>query len=644
MRLLRIRSPNKHIAIAYITDMSRRVPLTHFIISLNVLTVSWLHFRLAPAGLTLAAPAAIIIICMIRGRIWAKRAGQQIPEELAVRQLAAMAKVAAAITGCVLIWTLAVLPYGTPETRSFAITSLFGTVISCLFCFIKWRYALYLQTLIVVFPLSAVLLSTGSSFASTTGASLALICAGVLWASQRQNFDFESLVDARTTAQAQNAQNAHLATIDVLTSLPNRRQLELHVARDRSAGDGIAVGVLDLDGFKSVNDNYGHSVGDELIRIWASDVQAMLDQDCFISRLGGDEFALVMRGAHSATRIEEMSRRILKRMRRPFRVGSRVLSVGVTVGLAAKTNEDIDAGELLRRADVAMYAAKRAGKMRIEWFSPEFDRRRAVAHGIEGDLREALQAGRFALVYQPIVDARDESIRSVEAFLRWQRPEGREIGPAVFIPIAEETGLIDELGLWVLRQACMDARRWSGVKLAVNYSAAQLRNPELIEHIVRILHECRFPPQRLEIEITECYVLSDQDAAKRMVQCLSELGIGVVLDDFGTGGAAVGWLAEMPFAKLKVDRSFAAEAITGDVSRAIVQAGIIVARSLKMSVVAEGVETQDQAAMMRLLGCDELQGWLYAEPCDAAGIDALLGGADGLRPVPASASGIPGAA
>lgn len=630
-RILEADKSNGQIVRAKMVVMSRQVPLLYFVICVNTIFVSYVHLGLAPIGITMTGPAVIVAICGYRSLLWARRIGRPITDEAAASHLDTKAIIAAAVATSMLTWSLAMMSYGSYYTRDYAITFLLVTAICSLFCFVQLQSALLLQLVILAFPLSALLLFSDAPLAVPMGLNLLLICGGILFASRLEARDFEDIVNTKTFALALSDRNAELANIDILTGLPNRRQLQLHIIATQADGERIALGFLDLDGFKAINDNYGHKVGDQLIQAWAREITTMVASHCFIARLGGDEFALVMSGYQAARRIEDISRLILERMRRSFRIDDRVLTVGATIGLAAEKHGRIDAAELMRRADLAMYAAKCAGKMRFEWFHEGIDRSRAAAHRIARDLRHALAEDRFNLVYQPIVDAADGRIRSVEALLRWDRMGLPEIGPAVFIPVAEETGLIDQLGMWVLRRACMDALAWPEIKLVVNFSAAQLRNPELVQNIVAVFDACQFPPQRLEIDVTEPYVLRDRTAAQQVVQRLCDLGIDVALDDFGTGFASVGLLAEMPFAKLKIDRSLVEKVGTEQSARAIIQAGVTVARSLEMSVVAEGIETEDQATLMRFLGCTQLQGWFFAKPCDAAGIQIQLDENEALR-------------
>jgi EAL domain-containing protein (putative c-di-GMP-specific phosphodiesterase class I) len=265
-----------------------------------------------------------------------------------------------------------------------------------------------------------------------------------------------------------------------------------------------------------------------------------------------------------------------------------------------------------------MYASKTGGKMRCTWFSSDFDIKREVSAQVEADLRDAITNDEFRLHYQPLVDATSGAIVAVEALVRWERPDGTTMSPALFIPIAEETGLINAIGRWVLRRACIDGLQWEGIKLSVNVSPAQLRNPDFPVQLGHILEETGFPPERLELEITETFMVGDPIVAGRALDMIRGFGVGVALDDFGTGYASIGFLRKFRFEKLKIDRSLVVEAADDHGSRAMMVSSIAVARAMNMFVTAEGVETQAQAAMVRTAGCDQIQGWLYykAIPAD----------------------------
>ena len=417
----------------------------------------------------------------------------------------------------------------------------------------------------------------------------------------------------------------HLGRTDSLSLLPNRRALHEDVRRFGKPGEELAIALIDLDGFKLVNDHYGHIVGDQLIREAADILREVCGEEARCYRLGGDEFAVSMMGPLSATIVEGISRKIVERFGQPIHIDDRRIAVGASIGLArSSAKEELSSSELLRRADVAMYASKRGGKMRCTWFRPEFDRDSEAIRRLDADLRNALAQDEFRVLYQPLVDARTKRVVAVESLIRWERPDGKPVGPAEFIPVAEQSGLINAIGLWVLRRACSDAKAWDEIKLSVNISAAQLRNPEFPIQLGQILEETGFAAERLELEITETCLVLDPAIAERSLNLLREFGVNVVLDDFGTGYASIGFLRQFKFEKLKLDRSLVVRAGEDDGSRAMMLSSITVARAMKMAVTAEGVETEAQADLVRAAGCDQIQGWLYFKAIPAEEIEQHL--------------------
>ncbi|MEP1420663.1 MAG: EAL domain-containing protein, partial [Erythrobacter sp.] len=416
-----------------------------------------------------------------------------------------------------------------------------------------------------------------------------------------------------------------LGRTDHLTGLPNRSSLHHNLGVLTKGGDEIALAVFDLDGFKQINDRFGHVEGDELIKQCAFLIQELVGREARCYRLGGDEFAAVTQGPLAGTILEGLCRKILERLQTPVRVGQRELAIGASVGLATSmADARLDQSELMRRADVAMYMSKRGGKMRCTWFNSGFDERREAVRDLEDGLRKGLKKGEFELDYQPLVDAQNGRIVAVEALLRWNRSGGKKIGPNVFIPVAEESGIINPIGLWVLKEALTKARNWPDIALSVNISAAQLRNSEFAIKLGEILEETGYPPHMLELEVTETYLVLDPHVAERTLDVIRKFGVKISLDDFGTGYASIGFLRQFRFDKLKLDRSLVVQACQDEGSRAMMLSSIAVARALEMGVTAEGVETTDQADMVRLAGCDQIQGWLYYRPMPAPQIDALI--------------------
>jgi diguanylate cyclase (GGDEF)-like protein len=402
---------------------------------------------------------------------------------------------------------------------------------------------------------------------------------------------------------------------DPLSQLPNRRSLHEDVERLSRSEEEVAIALIDLDAFKQVNDHYGHAMGDRLIQSCAQILRDTCGQEARCYRLGGDEFAAVMAGPVAGTILEGMCRSLLEQLQSPIAIGRHRIHVGASVGLARHTAQHtVPSSELLRRSDVAMEMSKRGGKMRCTWFTETFDRRREAVRAIEDELREALAGEHFTLAYQPLVDAGNGRIVAVEALLRWTRSDGRAVSPATFIPIAEDCGLINPIGHWVLRRAMLDAAGWGDIMLSVNISAAQLRNPEFPFKLGELLEETGFPARRLELEITETCLVLDPLVAERSLDVIRGFGVNISLDDFGTGYASIGFLRQFRFEKLKLDRSLVVQASKDDGSRAMMLSSIAMARALNMSVTAEGVETPAQADMVRIAGADQLQGFLYYKP------------------------------
>jgi diguanylate cyclase (GGDEF)-like protein len=424
------------------------------------------------------------------------------------------------------------------------------------------------------------------------------------------------------------------ATIDSLTLLPNRHALHEDILALSRGGEEVALAMIDLDSFKQVNDHYGHAVGDQLIAQCALLIREVCGTEARAYRLGGDEFAAVMSGKVAGTILEGICRTLLDRLGTPVTLGDRHIAVGASIGLARSTADlRVPSSEMLRRADVAMDMSKRGGKMRCTWFNESFDRRRERLREIEDEIRSGIAGGEFSLAYQPLVDAEDKRIVAVEALLRWDRGTRDPLGPNIFIPVAEDSGLINPLGMWVLRQAVCDAGRWDDITLSVNISAAQLRNAEFPIKLGEVLEETGFPAHRLELEVTETCLVLDPVVAERTLDVIRSFGVRIVLDDFGTGYASIGFLRRFRFEKLKLDRSLVELAGVDDGSRAMMLSSIALARALNMGVTAEGVETEEQAELVRLAGCDQIQGWLYHRAMPAESIDRLIA-EQNRQPVP----------
>jgi diguanylate cyclase (GGDEF)-like protein len=420
-----------------------------------------------------------------------------------------------------------------------------------------------------------------------------------------------------------------LANTDALTLLPNRhaalRHLTAKAAAMKSGGTGqLTVMLADLDGFKEVNDIYGHHIGDRLLKSVSAGLNVIACEfDASLSRLGGDEFAFILDGGLALERGEDMARAVLAFLQTPIDIEGRITRVGMSIGMATGTGTE-KAAELLRRADVAMYAAKGQGKNQHFLYTPGLDAERNSRIRLAEQMKAALANKEIEVEFQPIVDASSHKIQGVEALARWTLPDGQKVSPDEFIGITEEFGLIDELGNQVLAIACREAKAWNGVTLSVNISPAQFRNPNFLGSLTAIVDKSGFPRDRLELEITEGYLIDNRDKTRPIIEFLLAEGFKVTLDDFGSGYSSIGYLREFNFGKLKIDKSLVQDMVAEASARSIIIAAASIAKGMEMTVTGEGVEHEEQAEMLRLLGCDTLQGYYFGRPQSAQSFFALL--------------------
>jgi diguanylate cyclase (GGDEF)-like protein/PAS domain S-box-containing protein len=409
----------------------------------------------------------------------------------------------------------------------------------------------------------------------------------------------------------------YLARHDALTELPNRSALDEHVTRAlaqaRARQGQFAVLCLDLDRFKQINDLFGHSMGDAALREASRRLQAAA-QGAFLARIGGDEFIAIVEQGPLPASAELLARRLHAALEPGIRIEGHDFELGLSTGIAVYPRDGEDARSLLANADAALYRAKRDGRGTVRFFTPAMDQQLRDRRALERDLRSAIANGELSLEYQPQHHASGEII-GFEALARWHHPKRGPVAPADFISVAEESGLIVELGEWVLREACREAATWTTpLQVAVNVSAVQFRRGSL-QHTVRdVLKETGIAPERLELEITEGVLIENVGRATTMLKSLKELGMRIALDDFGTGYSSLSYLQSFPLDRIKIDRTFVSSLGHSDRSLAIVRAVIGLAHGLGLPALAEGVETPEQLATLACEGCDEMQGYLLGRP------------------------------
>jgi diguanylate cyclase (GGDEF)-like protein len=428
----------------------------------------------------------------------------------------------------------------------------------------------------------------------------------------------------------------HMAHHDALTGLPNRTlfadRVAQAIAHAHRRGGKIAVLFLDLDRFKNVNDSLGHAIGDLLLTAVAERLAKCLRDEDTAARLGGDEFIISLPDVADAGEAARVAGRILAELAKPFTIAEHQLHADGSIGIAIYPGDGDSAETLMRNADTAMYHAKESGRANYQFFSAQMTERVSRRLSTETDLRRALEQGEFSLHYQPLIDLTGGRISGAEALLRWpQSDQSRVMSPTEFIPIAEDTGLIIPLGEWVLLDACAQAQAWQarhpGLRIAVNLSARQFRQKDLVGMIERVLGETGLAPSLLELELTEGMLMHHAEETVAILRRLNEMGVHLAIDDFGTGYSSLSYLKRFPIHSLKIDRSFVRDISSDPDDAAIVTAIVAMARSLNLSVTAEGVETEEQAAFLRSLACHQAQGYHFGRPMPAAEFAARLGSA-----------------
>ena len=431
-----------------------------------------------------------------------------------------------------------------------------------------------------------------------------------------------------TERRSAEAQISHMARHDALTNLPNRILFRADIEdalRRTQRGESVAVLCLDLDYFKSVNDTLGHPIGDSLLRAVADRLRGCLREEDLVARLGGDEFALIQVGTDQPNSSTVLAQRVIDTLSVPYEINSHQIVIGASVGIAIAPTDGNDADEIIKNADMALYRAKAEGRGRYRFFEADMDAKMQARRTLEIDLRRALVNGEFELHYQPLVNVKANEITCFEALVRWHHPDRGLISPADFIPLAEEIGLIVPLGDWVLNQACKDAASWpSPIRIAVNLSPSQFKNPDLAQSVFRALAKAKLAPQRLELEITETVLLQNSEATLATLHQFRNMGVRISMDDFGTGYSSLSYLRSFPFDKIKIDQSFVRDLATRNDSAVIVRAVTTIGNSLGISTTAEGVEDLSQLERLRDEGCTEVQGFFLGRPLPLKETAALL--------------------
>ena len=480
----------------------------------------------------------------------------------------------------------------------------------------------------VVIPIllgTAIRLGQGDDFAYMLIVALAIVYAGALLrAVFAHSFEFTERLIAQLEAEKVVRQ-------DALTHLPNRlafnEGLQEALARLERLGETFAVLMLDLDGFKAVNDQFGHPAGDDfLIQVGARLRRCTREVDT-VARIGGDEFAVMAANVKKPAEVLEIAERFVAAFGDPFHIEGREIASSTSIGIALAPRDGSSPTDLLKHVDIALYRAKKEGSGQVRFFEPGDNASARERKALQADLEKAIEHNQLFLVYQPFHDLRENRVTGFEALLRWRHPTRGLISPIEFIGIAEETGLIHAIGEWVVRRACETLSRWpEEIRIAVNFSAVQFQRAQVLQDVVQALADARVSPARLEIEITESTSLSKGGLAESLLKSLTQLGVTIALDDFGTGFSSLTYLRKLPFSRIKIDQTFVREMLSQADAAAIVRSVISLAQDLRLEVVAEGVETKEQLDYLRQTSCSEVQGYFIGRPMSEDETCNLLAG------------------
>jgi diguanylate cyclase (GGDEF)-like protein len=631
--LFSVRADNPELVQAQIKALSKQMPLLFFIGLVNTIAVSWTHFGVAPNLLTIGLPTMVALGYSVPAWRWV-RTNYQPPSHAEACRLLRITTIEAPVgTAMILACALVLLQYGDAYAQGHVVFTVGITMISCIFCQMHIRPAALSVTGVTVIAFAAFFLTTGRPVFLAIALSMLLVTGAMVYILLVFSHDFEIMVEFQKKLAASHVEISRLANLDSLTQLPNRRQFfsRLQELLGRAAGGErpFVVGVVDLDGFKSVNDLYGRQAGDRVLVEAGRRMEEIADERVMFARLGGDEFGVIVDADIDEAAIQALGARICQTLGGPFALPDGHAAISGSVGFAVYPRAGSTAEFLYERADYALYHAKQHWRGRSVIFSIEHETEIRRLASLERCLRDADLEAEISLCFQPIVDVARGATVAFEALARWRSPALGAVAPDVFIRIAERGDLINTLTRMLLRKALAAARTWpDDIHVSFNLSMRDLGSREAIVNIVAIIENSGIAPGRIAFEVTETTLIQDFEQANASLQTLKALGVGISLDDFGTGYSSLSFVRRFPIDTIKIDRSFVKDVETDDSCRAIVKSVIDMSRNLRLGCIVEGMETPDQVRLLRRLGCRTMQGYFFGRPMPAAEIPAFLEAAD----------------
>lgn len=631
-----IRRDRPELLIAQATAFSRQVPMMYLVVLVNAIALAVTHFQSAPRVLTLGGPTALMLACGWRMLGWWRLRRNGMDAGRAARMLGGTLVAASVLSIAFTGWSLALYPYGDAYQQSHVAFYMAITVIACIFCLMHLRAAALVVTLVVMGSMTVFFGLSGNPVFQAISVNLVVVAAVMIVILLIHYKEFADLVESRTALieKAQQAQllsdeNNRLANLDSLTGLPNRRrfftELEAHVTRARRHDRTLVVGVIDLDGFKPINDAFGHATGDRLLTEVGRRLQAFGSPPMFAARLGGDEFGLIIDAPLSPAALRTLGRDLCELLRAPYRLPGVTAQIAGSIGFCPFPAGGQTSEHLFERADYALYHAKQNLKGSAVVFDERHEADIRELGRVEQALRRADLDAEMHIHFQPIIDTGAKRTIAFEALARWSSPELGDVPPAVFINAAERSGQITEITRVLVAKALRAVNTWPmDMRVSINLSARDIASMETVARIVDIVLESQVAPHRIDFEITETAIVCDFDQARAALMTFHALGVHTALDDFGTGHSSLSHVRLLPLDKLKIDASFISDIEHHAASEDIVKTVLQLCRNLRIDCIVEGVETQDQLDKVASLGGVVMQGYHFARPMPAASVAGYL--------------------
>lgn len=624
---LRFGEGNPDLVRAQLDAFTRHLPILHLTLLVSVLSVAATFFGHAPDYLTLYVPAALIAFCCARVVVLRRLRLASVDDASALKVLRGITLLAVLLAMSFAAWSLALFPHG-DEYRQVHVVFFMGiTVISCIFCLMHVRPAVFIIVAVVMLPTTLYLGSSGHPVFAAMAVNMIFVVAAMIYVLQTNHRTFATMIGSQkelsatqARTQALSLENHRLAHLDSLTDLPNRRQFfrrleDRFEAVRQDSCTAFAVGLIDLDGFKPINDLYGHGVGDKVLVEVGERLSRFAGNGLFVARLGGDEFGFILDGSVTDADLQDIGNDICAALQQPYLLAEASARLSASIGLAAHKAGQDGPQQLMEFADFALYEAKQHQRGRAVLFSEGLDRQLRETLHLDLELRGCDLEKTLGLEFQPVVNACSGKVIGFEALARWTSPSRGPISPAIFIPIAERSDLINKITPILLARALEAAAQWPrDVTISFNLSVRDIASKMALAELTAQIDHSRVDPSRIVFEITETALMRDFAVAVAALESLKRRGVHIALDDFGTGYSSLGYVHRLPLDKIKIDRSFLADIDSNPVSLSIVKTIVDMSRNLGLECIAEGMETESQVAILRQLGCHAMQGYHFSRP------------------------------